>query len=174
MTDSRDENFEDLYRRFRTEVWAVVYAHCLNADTALDITQEAFLRLWEQRRRQRIEHPRAWLRRVARNLAKDYNRCAFRRNGTRPPEFMGTLHGDEPLPEDRLEQKEVFTRLHEALSRLPRGDREVLTLRYALGYSGKKIGRLLAMNTNAVHMRACRARQRLAGLLATCGVHGVA
>ena len=175
MIDAQDDVFEDLYQRYRADIWALVYAHCLNADTALDVTQEAFLRLWEQRERgEQIAHPRAWLRRVARNLAKDFNRCAFRRNGTRPPEVMSALHGSEPAPEQCLAKKEVFARLHEAMAQLPHSDREVLTLRYGLGYSGKKIGRLLAMNTNAVHMRACRARQRLAGLLATCGIHGTA
>ncbi len=175
MMNAHIADFDDIYSRYRRDVWALVYAHCLNADTALDITQEAFLRLWEQRRRgEHIEHPRAWLRRVARNLAKDHNRCAFRRFGTRPPEVMCALYGNDPLPEERISQREVFSRLHDALSQLPRSDREVLTLRYGMGYSGKKIGRLLAMNTNAVHMRACRARQRLAGLLATCGVRSIA
>jgi RNA polymerase sigma-70 factor, ECF subfamily len=79
MMDQRDELFEEVYQRYRSEVWALVYAYCMNSETALEITQEAFLRLWEQGERgQHIEQPRAWLRRVARNLAKDHNRCAFR------------------------------------------------------------------------------------------------
>jgi len=45
----------------------------MDADTALDITQEAFLRLWKQRESgEEILNPRAWLLRVARNLAEDY------------------------------------------------------------------------------------------------------
>ena len=175
MIDLHEEPFEEVYERHRTEVWALVYAYCMNSETALEIMQEAFLRLWEQRERgQRILHPRAWLRRVARNLVKDHNRCAFHRHGTRPPEFLGSVHADEPLPHEHLEQQELYASLHEALAQLPHGDREVLTLRYGMGFSGKKIGRLLAMNTNAVHMRACRARQRLAGLLAAGGVRDIA
>ena len=44
----------------------MVYARWLNADTAMDITQEAFLRLWKQwQGGEDIINPRAWLLRVA-------------------------------------------------------------------------------------------------------------
>jgi len=45
--DRRGE-FEELYGRHGREVWALAYARWMNADTAMDITQEAFLRLWKQ------------------------------------------------------------------------------------------------------------------------------
>src|SRR4051794_19558113 len=37
-------DFEVLYNRHSREVWALAYARWMNADTAMDITQEAFLR----------------------------------------------------------------------------------------------------------------------------------
>src|SRR4051812_44698843 len=76
-------DFETLYQRHSREVWALAYARWMNADTALDITQEAFLRLWKKREEgEVILNPRAWLLRVARNLAEDHAKSAFRRNGT--------------------------------------------------------------------------------------------
>ena len=45
---SRHADFEDLYKKYSREVWALAYARWMNADTALDIAQEAFLRLWKQ------------------------------------------------------------------------------------------------------------------------------
>src|SRR5437016_1472585 len=81
--DSLRAEFEALYQRYSREVWALAYARWMNADTALDITQEAFLRLWKQwETGEKILNPRAWLLRVARNLAEDYAKSAFRRNGT--------------------------------------------------------------------------------------------
>src|SRR4051794_2941378 len=63
--------FEELYQRHSREVWALAYARWMNADTAMDITQEAFLRLWKQTEAgEAILNPRAWLLRVARNLAE--------------------------------------------------------------------------------------------------------
>src|SRR4051794_36102383 len=76
----RRHSFEGLYQRYSREVWALAYARWMNADTAMDITQEAFLRLWKQSEAgEVILNPRAWLLRVARNLAEDHAKSAFRR-----------------------------------------------------------------------------------------------
>ena len=77
--DGRRAEFEALYARHSREVWALAYARWMNADTAMDITQEAFLRLWKQwESGEEIQNPRAWLLRVARNLAEDYSKHAIR------------------------------------------------------------------------------------------------
>ncbi len=47
-TDPRRAEFDELYQRHSREVWALVYGRWLNAEVALDIMQEAFLRLWKQ------------------------------------------------------------------------------------------------------------------------------
>jgi RNA polymerase sigma-70 factor (ECF subfamily) len=103
------QDFEALYQRHSREVWALAYARWMNADTALDITQEAFLRLWRQwEDGEKILNPRAWLLRVARNLAEDHAKSAFRRNGTHPPQTMNGVHSRDPLPLERLEREEIF------------------------------------------------------------------
>src|SRR6266571_6119630 len=100
-------DFEALYQRHSREVWALAYARWMNADTALDITQEAFLRLWKQlEAKEAILNPRAWLLRVARNLAEDYAKSAFRRNGTQPPQTMNGVRGRDPQPLERMERAE--------------------------------------------------------------------
>src|SRR5262245_17686955 len=85
----RRADFEALYERYSREVWALAYARWLDADAALDIAQEAFLRLWRQwEEGSAILNPRAWLARVVRNLAEDFGKSSFRRNGTHPPQLM--------------------------------------------------------------------------------------
>src|SRR5437762_9047223 len=128
--------FEALYQRYSREVWALAYARWMNADTALDITQEAFLRLWKQwETGEKILNPRAWLIRVARNLAEDHAKSAFRRNGTHPPQVMNGVRSREPLPDAHLEQEELFAQLRNELDQLSVADREILTLRYGLDYN---------------------------------------
>jgi RNA polymerase sigma-70 factor (ECF subfamily) len=167
----RHADFEELYQRHSREVWALAYARWMNADTALDITQEAFLRLWKQwNEGEEILNPRAWLLRVARNLAEDYAKSAFRRNGTHPPQTMNGVRSHDPLPVEHLEREETFTQLREELEQLSPPDREILTLRYALDYNANEIADLLGVNTTAVHMRLSRARQRLAERLSAQGV----
>jgi RNA polymerase sigma-70 factor (ECF subfamily) len=167
----RHAEFEDLYQRHSREVWALAYARWMNADTALDITQEAFLRLWKQwREGEAILNPRAWLLRVARNLAEDYAKSAFRRNGTHPPQTMNGVRSHDPLPVENLEREETFTQLRGELEQLSPADREILTLRYALDYNANQIAELLGVHATAVHMRLSRARQRLAERLTAQGV----
>jgi len=156
-------DFEEVYQRHSREVWALVYARWLNADVALDIMQETFLRLWKQwQEGSEIVNPRAWVLRVARNLAEDYAKSAFRRNGTQPPQTMNGVQGQEPLPLERMAREESFGQLRKELEQLAESDREILTLRYALEYDTSQIAEVLGINPTAVHMRLSRARQRLA------------
>ena len=158
--------FEALYQHHSREVWALAYARWMNADTAMDIAQETFLRLWrEWEKGERILNPRAWLLRVARNLAEDYAKSAFRRNGTHPPQTMNGVQAHDLSPLEILEREEAFAHLRKELEQLPQADREILTLRYALDYNTGEIASLLAIKESAVHMRLSRARQRLAGRL---------
>ncbi|MSU78274.1 MAG: sigma-70 family RNA polymerase sigma factor [Gemmataceae bacterium] len=164
--------FEDIYERHSREVWALVYARWLNADVALDIMQEAFLRLWKQwQDGAEIANPRAWLLRVARNLAEDHAKSAFRRFGTQEPQAMNGVEGREQLPLDGMELNETILQLRGELEKLAQPDREILTLRYALDYDTNQIAELLDINPTAVHMRLSRARQRLAERLTAQGVN---
>jgi RNA polymerase sigma-70 factor (ECF subfamily) len=171
---SRQADFEALYQRHSREVWAAAYARWMNADAALDVMQEAFLRLWKQwQSGEAILNPRAWLLRVARNLAEDHAKSAFHRNGTCPPQTMNGVAANAMPPLERLERQETFARLRTLLRELPEGDREILTLRYALDYDTDEIAGVLAIQTTAVHMRLSRARQRLAERLTAQGVKSV-
>jgi RNA polymerase sigma-70 factor, ECF subfamily len=169
--DVRHADFEALYDRHSREVWALAYARWLNADTAMDITQEAFLRLWKQwESGENILNPRAWLLRVARNLAEDHAKSAFRRNGTHPPQTMNGVRSKDPLPLECLEREETFGRLRHVMAELSSSDREILTLRYALDYDTNQIAEVFGIEPTAVHMRLSRARQRLAERLKAQGV----
>lgn len=57
----------------------------------------------------------------------------------------------EPEPDGLLEE----------LRHLPDRDREVLLLRYYMGYDAQEIAALLGIGTDAVRMRLSRARRRL-------------
>lgn len=163
--------FEEIYQRHSREVWALVYARWLNADVALDIMQETFLRLWKQwQEGSEIVNPRAWVLRVARNLAEDHAKSAFRRFGTQPPQTMNGVEGRDALPLDGMAREETFGQLRKELEQLPAADREILTLRYALDYDTNEIAEVLEINPTAVHMRLSRARQRLAERLAAQGL----
>ncbi|MGF1581712.1 MAG: RNA polymerase sigma factor [Gemmataceae bacterium] len=169
--DTSREKFEALYQQHSREVWALAYARWLNADLASDIMQESFLRLWRQwQSGDPIHNPRAWLLRVARNLAEDYAKSSFRRNGTQPPQTMNGVRSSEPPPMESLEQQETFAQLRSHLQELSSQDREILALRYSLDYNANQIADMLEVNVTAVHMRLSRARKRLEEKLKAAGV----
>jgi len=162
----RHADFEALYERHSREVWALAFARRMDSDTALDVMQETFVRLWQQwEDGTKILNPRAWLLRVARNLAEDHAKSAFRRNGTQPPQTMNGVLSREPMPLDLLEREESFGQLRKVLRELSTSDREILTFRYALDYPTEQIAETLGINSTAVHMRLSRVRQRLADRL---------
>ncbi|WP_020471015.1 RNA polymerase sigma factor [Zavarzinella formosa] len=169
--DDRRAEFEALYDRHGREVWAMAYARWLDADLAMDIAQEAFMRLWKhwEAGDEEIQNIRAWLLRVARNLAEDYAKSAFRRNGTMAPQQMGGVRSRDPQPLEMMERQEAFAQIRATLEELPPDDRHILTLRYALDHDAAEIAEMLGINTTAVHMRLSRARQRLADRLTAQG-----
>jgi len=171
----RRVEFEALYARHSREVWAMAYARWMDADLALDIAQEAFMRLWKhwEAGEEEIQNIRAWLLRVARNLAEDYAKSSFRRNGTTPPQVMNGVKSREVMPLETMERAEAFAQIRALLEELPQGDRDLLTLRYALDYDATQIAELLGINATAVHMRLSRARQRLADRLTANGTTAI-
>jgi RNA polymerase sigma-70 factor (ECF subfamily) len=169
--EARRAAFDALYQRYNREVWALAYTRWMDADIALDIMQEAFLRLWRQwEAGEDIQNPRAWLVRVARNLAEDHVKSAFRRNGTLPPQVMNGVRAPDWSPLESLERDETFAQLHAVLRELSETDRHLLTLRYALDYDAGQIAEALGINITAVHMRLSRARQRVAERMTADGV----
>jgi RNA polymerase sigma-70 factor (ECF subfamily) len=110
---------------------------------------------------------------VARNLAEDYAKSSFRRNGTTPPQLMNGVQSKESMPLDSMERAEFFAQIRATLEQLPQSDRDLLTLRYALDYDAATIAEILEINATAVHMRLSRARQRLADRLTANGTTAI-
>ena len=165
------EEFQKLYAAHGRAVWAVAYARSMNAETANDILQESFLRLWrEMQKGLVVRQMRAWLIRVARNLSEDVARGSFQRNGTFGPEMFETIGSKTAQPDVRMETQELHQQIREGLQEIAPQDREILTMRYALDYEVPDIAKALELQPSAVHMRLSRARIRLAEILKSMGV----
>lgn len=158
---------EVLYHGQARELWALFYAQCCDADRAYDAVQEAFLRL-QQHHGAPIRDERAWLLRVGRNWLRDVARR--QKVAARPSERLDGLAagGDDPFRSACGE--ELQSRVREALDQLRIEDREVLVLRYALGWSSHRMASVLESSASAIDMRLSRARKRLAELFEQLGV----
>ena len=84
--------------------------------------------------------------------------------------LVENIHRSDLTP---MEKAQAFAQIRVTLEELPPGDRELLTLRYALEYDAGHIAELLGINATAVHMRLRRARQRLADKLTAQGTTAI-
>lgn len=147
----------ELYQRHSRELWTGFYARCRDAELASDLVQEAFSRLWKNRRT--ITRPLSWLKRVGVNLLID----RARRLASRPEMISGTdlLQSEADEPWQHLAALESRAWVTSALQKLRESDREILVLRYAHDLGSRAIGEQLSIGADAVDMRLSRARRRL-------------
>ena len=75
----REDGFEELVRRYQRPIVAYVYRMVGNYDSALDLTQEVFIKVYNSLTRYRPEYKfSTWIYRIAHNSAIDH----LRRSGT--------------------------------------------------------------------------------------------
>ncbi len=158
---------EAVYRTHSRELWAVFYAQCRDAEKAHDALQEAFARL-QAYSGPPLRDMRAWLVKVGRNWLRDMAR--HQRVAARSVDYLDETEGGSSDPAAILAHQELHDQVRAALECLRPSDREILVLRYALGWPSQRIAETLELTTSAVDMRLSRARQRLADILNEAGV----
>jgi RNA polymerase sigma factor (sigma-70 family) len=131
------------------------YAITLDLEVARENTNEAFLRLWE-RRDKLASHPdpKAWLMRVAVNLAISHRRWMFGRLRHHPIPVR-------PDPEDLALLRIQSGTMREALLTLKPRERAVLALRYQQDLAFAQIALLLGCPEATVRTWCHRALETL-------------
>jgi len=142
-------SFEELVRFLHRKVWDV--------ERARDLAQEVFVRAL----RNEPDNPRAWLFRVATNLAKDEARTVLRRK--RHLALLKTESEDldrVSTPDENLVSAEEWEQVRAALDTLNDRDREVLLL-WDAGLSYGEIADVTDLSPGAIGTTLARARRRL-------------
>jgi RNA polymerase sigma-70 factor (ECF subfamily) len=138
---------EQLYLRYRDQVYNLCLNLCGNRDEAQDLLQETFLRVQRALPKFRGDAQfTTWLYRIALNLCQD----AMRRS-RRAPESLPELP-EASTPEDALPQ------VRAALLRLSPRHRLLLTLRYHRALSYQEIADLLGWSLGRVKVNLHRAK----------------
>jgi RNA polymerase sigma-70 factor (ECF subfamily) len=149
-----------LFEQHKTRCFHFALHMVGNYDDAMDITQDAFLKLHRDwRRRDPARSPLAWLYAVVRNLAIDHLRRRARHGECAIEEAPGI--SPEPGPEASASGGELAARVWEAVNSLPPEQREILLLRdwHELNYA--EISQALGISMGTVSSRLHHARERL-------------
>jgi RNA polymerase sigma-70 factor, ECF subfamily len=161
--------FGQLFERHRGLVFALMRRYTVSAEDAADLTQQAFLRALEASRRVFARFSpttpapfRAWLVRVALNLAKNHARQGLRWRPVLVEPVTDDVAADPGEGADTsLERTQQAQRVRRAVLALPRRQREVLTLRVDGGLAFKDIAQTLGITENNAKVQFHHAVKRL-------------
>ena len=146
------------YEEHKGELFAFLVSLTRDGEHAADILQESFVRLLREiEMREAPLDPRAWLFRVAGNLAVS---AARRRQTVRRWAPWLVARESETSPEQEYLQREDADRVHAALARLRADDRAAL-LMAAHGCHTPEIAHALRRSELATRSLLCRARVKL-------------
>jgi len=141
--------FQELVRFLHRKVW--------DAERARDLAQEVFVRALTHD----PDQPRAWLFKVAMNLARDEARTVLRRK-----RHLALLKSEVeveqgvPTPEEEVLSQERWAQVRRALDAVSDRDREVLLL-WDAGLNYQEIAVVMELSPGAVGTTLARARRRL-------------
>lgn len=164
--------FEDAFEGYADELFRHALMRLSERERARELTQEAFLKVWEYMERGgAIHNMRAFLYQTLRNLIID----EYRKKKTQSLDEM--LVGDEDeqveanVPRDEADALEAAmdrfdgARALAVLEKLPDRYREVLSHRFVGGLSIGEIADVLGESENVVSVRIHRALKKMRALL---------
>lgn len=151
-------NISRLIKNYDEELRRVMFKRCGCLETAADIVQETYQRMFAGNLWQQAENPRALLHRIAANLATDYERRGKVRNQVSGgDEAMAEMEAvsDGIDPEQIVVARQRLDRLAAAVERLPPKCRTVFMLRKFEDLSHAEIAERLDISRNMVekHLR---------------------
>jgi len=173
VIDGDRNAFEDLVLANQKNVYNLALKMTRNEDDALDISQEAFVKAFQQLKNFRGDSKfSVWLYRLTYNLCIDFLRKKPKTNTislTYDDESGDSTPLDIPdlrdLPEDNAIRNETRETIKEGINELADDHREVLVMREVTGMSYDEIATTLNVSIGTVKSRLARARLKLVEFL---------
>jgi RNA polymerase sigma-70 factor (ECF subfamily) len=161
---SRRELFEIFYRR----TYAAVFAILRHRESAEDITQDAFIKAFQNITRLREKEKFGpWLAAIATNLARNHlkreKRLYYSGNPVEPE--AGSAQITPSSTEEQVIREEEIARVRAALRTLPPEQYQVVIMQYFYDLKLAEIARLLKISPGTAKSRLFRARVRLSRVL---------
>jgi len=165
-----DAAWETVVNQYAKRIYNLTYRYTSRRDEAEDLTQEIFIRVYQNLKSFRSESGsfQSWIMKVGRNLVIDHYRRTRRYQQAAGSEEMETmnLRDDKiPSPQRVSEQSETSRFVAAGLQALSPELKEAIILRDLEGMAYMEIAELLGIPEGTVKSRINRARLELAKLL---------
>lgn len=161
----RADAWEELLALYGERMYNLAFHFAGSAEDAEDLTQEIFLRLYQNLRLYRGDVPLAgWALRLSRNLCIDHYRRTRRerRGAALSEELLERLPaGDDPQAE--AQKRQQLRAVYRGLEEMSEEMAEVVVLRDLQGWSLEETAAFLDVPLGTVKSRLHRARLELAG-----------
>jgi RNA polymerase sigma-70 factor (ECF subfamily) len=157
--------FEKLVKRHMADAYLTALGFTGNPEDARDLSQDAFVKAYQARRRFDPEKPfYPWFHRILRNHCLNFLKRVRRK--TEPLYFDDALDNErfkssKPSPLEQLEKKERVRLLRAAIDRLSAEHREVIVLKSFRGLSYREMADVLGTPIGTVMSRLYYARRML-------------
>lgn len=162
LTEGNDSALNDIIDRWQKPIISFLYQTIGDYDTALDLAQEVFVRLYRNRKRYKAGKSfSSYLFTIAANLAKNHFRWKSRHPEDQldhKPDVIESRIGD---PSQDMEKNERGAKVRAAVLTLPEKLRVPVVLFYFEDMSYAEIAEILNTSTKTVETRLYRARQML-------------
>jgi len=150
-----------LVDKYKRGIYALAFSRVRNFHDAQDITQEAFVKAYQNLHTlRRWDNFIGWLYRITSNLCRDWVRSASKHPDR---EFVEDQDPDtiDNVSMDSYIKDSAYESIKESLELLPEIYREVLTLRYFGGMSVREMSRFLGASPRTIDRRLSEAMSRL-------------
>jgi RNA polymerase sigma-70 factor, ECF subfamily len=160
IQDGSHQAFAELVKRHTERFYRLAYRYVQNRETAEDLVQDAFLRLWENPaiwQPDRNSKFTTWFYRIVVNLCLDWQK-------KKRPMPMGE---DLPLADERESADEAMIRMQEQrlleneIAALPERQRTALNLCFDEGLSNQEAAEAMGVNLKALQSLIMRAKTTL-------------
>ena len=153
--EAREATFEQFFHAHEDTILGYLWRITGDEQASHDIAQETFLRAWQRFEQvSRYEQPRAWLFRVATNLASNHRRHRSIHDST-----MAHISPTHPATLDPAAGIAESAVVRAALLAMPVRQRSALVLRVVYGLSIAEIAEALGASKAAAAMTLSRARE---------------
>lgn len=125
-----------------------------------DIAQEVFLRLLRYEQAELVEHPQAYLFKVASNVATEWSIRSRYRLPHESEWLAGLAMSDEPL-ESQAYRDQIQCEIERAIRKLPARQQEILKLQFVDGLSHAEIAKHMGVTQRSVKRFIIKSYQKL-------------